>query len=135
MLVNRHPLPGPTDRHLAHGERIDWHDHAEHQLVCPRSGVLQVHTDRGAWVVPPGRAVWLPAGVPHSHRAYGQTRMLTLAFPADVSPLSTDEPVVVPAGPLLREAIAELAGDRALGSEDRADLHRVVLRRLTPAHA
>lgn len=138
MLVNRLLLPGPTDRRLAHGERIDWHDHEVHQLVYPRSGVLQVRTERGAWVVPSRRAVWLPAGVPHSHRAHGRTQMLGLVFPADVSPpgpLSTTEPTVVPVGPLLREVITTLAEDRSLGPDDRADLHRVVLRRLTPAPA
>jgi len=135
MLVDRHPLPGPTHRHLEHRERIDWHDHAEHQLVYPSSGVLHVRTDRGAWVVPPRRAVWLPAGVPHSHRAHGRTQMLTLAFPADVSPLSVIEPTVVAVGQLLREVIIALARDHALGPDDRADLHRIVLRRLTPTPA
>jgi len=33
MPVDRHSLPGPTDRRLEHREVIDWHDHAEHQLV------------------------------------------------------------------------------------------------------
>jgi AraC-like DNA-binding protein len=135
MLVNRHPLPGPTGRRLAHREVIDWHDHAEHQLVYPHSGVLHVRTDRGAWVVPQRRAVWLPAGVPHSHRAHGRTRMLTLAFPADVNPLNTTEPAIVPVGQLLREVISALAEDRCLGPDDRADLYRIALRRLVPAPA
>jgi AraC-like DNA-binding protein len=135
MLVNRHPLPGPTDRRLAHREVVDWHDHAEHQLVYPRSGVLHVRTDRGAWVVPQRRAAWLPAGVPHSHRAHGRTQMLTLAFPASVSPLNTTEPTIVPVGRLLREVITTLAEDRSLGPDDRGDLYRVALRRLAPAPA
>src|SRR5215469_15821889 len=130
MQVDRHPLPGPTGRHLAHGERIDWHDHEVHQLVYPRSGVLQVRTDRGAWVVPPRRAVWLPAGIPHSHRAHGRTQMLTLAFPAEANPLNATAPVVVAVGRLLREVIIALADERALDPGDRADLHRIALRRL-----
>jgi AraC-like DNA-binding protein len=133
MPVNRHPLPGPTARLLEHRERIDWHDHAEHQLVYPSSGVLHVSTDRGAWVVPPRRAVWLPAGVAHSHRAHGHTQMLTLAFPADVNPLNAIEPTVLAVGQLLREVIIALAQDHALSPDDRADLYRVALRRLTPS--
>jgi hypothetical protein len=81
--VDRHPLPGPTRRHLEHRERIDWHDHGEHQLVYPSSGVPHVRTNRGAWVVPPRRMGGsaaaggvAPAGTPHSHRAHGRTRML-----------------------------------------------------------
>jgi AraC-like DNA-binding protein len=135
MPVDRHPLPGPTRRRLEHRERIDWHDHAENQLVYPSAGVLHVRTDRGAWVVPPRRAVWLPAGVPHSHRAHGRTQMLTLSFPAGVSPLAATEPTVVAVGQLLREVIMAIAQDQALSPDDRADLHRVALRRLTPAPA
>ena len=135
MLVDRHPLPGPTHRSLEHREHIDWHDHAEHQLVYPSSGVLHVRTDRGSWVVPPRRAVWLPAGVPHSHRAHGRTRMLTLAFPADVNPLGAAEPAVLADSGLLREAIITLVTGAPIDAEDRADLYKIVLRRLTPAPA
>src|ERR1700723_468487 len=111
MPIDRHPLPGPTGRLLEHRERIDWHDHAEHQLVYPRAGVLHVRTDRGAWVVPPRRAVWLPAGVPHSHRAHGRPQMLMLAFP----PLNAIEPTVLAVDELLRDVIIALAGDHTLG--------------------
>jgi len=135
MPVDRHPLPGPTGRLLEHRERIDWHDHAEHQLVYPSSGVLHVRTDRGAWVVPPRRAVWLPAGVPHSHHAHGPTQMLTLAFRADINPLNAAAPTVLTVGQLLREVIITLAEDHTLGPDDRADLYRIALRRLTPTPA
>src|SRR5580704_9807955 len=33
-----------------------------HQLVCATRGALTVRTDQCAWVVPPHRAVWMPAG-------------------------------------------------------------------------
>jgi AraC-like DNA-binding protein len=132
MSIDRHPLPGPTRRLLEHRERVDWHDHAEHQLVYPSSGILYVRTDRGSWVVPPRRAVWLPAGIPHSHRAHGRTQMLTLPFPADLSPLSAIEPTVLAVGQLLREVIIALADGHGLDPDDRRDLHRIALRRLTP---
>src|SRR5215831_15960137 len=133
MLVNRQTVAGPLSLQLRHGEHIDWHDHAQHQLVYPNRGVLAVRTDRGSWVVPPRRAVWLPAGVPHSHRAYGETQMLTLAL--DTNPLKITEPTVLAVSRLLREIIVTLAGDEALTPGDRADLYRVALRRLTPTSA
>jgi AraC-like DNA-binding protein len=136
MSIDRHPNPGPGRYDLGHRERIGWHDHAEHQLVYPSRGVLQVRTDRGSWVVPPRRAVWLPAGVAHGHRAHGDTRMLALAFAADVNPLAAVEPVVLAVSGLLHEVIVALAEGEPLSEEDRADLHRIALRRLTeaPAH-
>jgi hypothetical protein len=87
------------------------------------------------WVVPPRRAVWLPAGVPHSHRARGRTQMLTLAFAARLNPLAATDPTVIAVGQLLREVIIALAQDQSLGPGDRADLYRVALRRLVPAPA
>jgi AraC-like DNA-binding protein len=33
-----------------------------HQLIYATRGVMTVHTDHGAWVVPPHRGVWIPAG-------------------------------------------------------------------------
>jgi AraC-like DNA-binding protein len=101
-------LSGPTRRELAHAEQIDWHDHAQHQLIHPGRGVLQVFTPHGSWVVPSHRAVWLPAGVAHAHRAHGSTRMQTLAFAADVNPLSLERPTVLAVSPLLREVITAL---------------------------
>ena len=48
----RRPLSGPTMEQLRHRERIDWHDHAEQQLLYPSSGLLIVSTSGGSWVVP-----------------------------------------------------------------------------------
>ncbi|WP_236653374.1 hypothetical protein [Streptacidiphilus melanogenes] len=50
-------LPGPTVQRLERHERIDRHHHDRHQLIHPGSGVLQVETAAGSWVVPPQRAV------------------------------------------------------------------------------
>src|SRR5258706_10868068 len=38
-------------------ESADWH-----QLLYATRGVMTVYTDVGAWVVPPHRGVWIPAG-------------------------------------------------------------------------
>jgi AraC-like DNA-binding protein len=41
------------------------HIHKQHQLVFADHGVMTVLTDEGRWVVPPQRAVWVPAGLSH----------------------------------------------------------------------
>ncbi len=74
-------LTGPTYQELGHRDTIDWHDHDMQQLVYPSSGVLAISTARGTWIVPPQRAVWIPARVAHAHQAHGPTQMRTLAFP------------------------------------------------------
>ena len=121
MSETRH-LSGPTRRNLAPGERIDWHRHVLNQLCYPLRGALQVSTPTGTWLVPPHRAVWVPAGVPHAHRSHGPTDMRSLVFAEPVNPLRLDRPTVLAVDPLLREVIAALsegmdeAGRRAAGS-------------------
>lgn len=125
-IVERRPLPGPTTRHLAASELVDWHRHDRHQLVYPSSGVLRVSTLAGSWVVPPRRAVWLPAGVAHSHRAHGATRMDTVSFAADIDPFGSSAPTVVGVDGLARELILLLTREQAEaatpgGTNDRGD--------------
>jgi AraC-like DNA-binding protein len=113
--VLRRPLEHPTRNELAHAERIDWHDHGRHQLIHPSRGVLRITTSEGTWVVPPQRAVWIPAGVAHAHEAHGPTQMRTLPFAAPVNPLRIDRPAVLAVTPLLREVIIALTDDTADG--------------------
>jgi len=135
MPVNRQTLDGPTLASLAHRERVEWHDHAVHQLIHPSSGVLQVSTPIGTWVVPPHRAVWIPATVPHAHQAQGPTEMRTLAFAETVNPLRLDRPTVIGVSPLLREVIIALTGDQHLGATQRTNLERVALDQLRRVEA
>jgi AraC-like DNA-binding protein len=131
----RRPLSGPTMEQLRHRERIDWHDHAEQQLLYPSSGLLIVSTSGGSWVVPPQRAVWLPAAVAHAHQAYGATQVRTVAFPVDVNPLGLTQPTVLSVSRLLRELIIALTDDPARPRDEQRDLKRVALHQLKPAPA
>jgi quercetin dioxygenase-like cupin family protein len=44
------------------GRVFDWHTHADHQLAWAASGVLTVRIAAATWVLPPTRALWIPAG-------------------------------------------------------------------------
>ncbi|SEG31442.1 transcriptional regulator, AraC family [Actinacidiphila yanglinensis] len=131
----RQRLDGPTHRALVHREVIDWHHHDEHQLIHPSRGVLRVSTPLGDWVVPPYRAVWIPAGVPHAHQAHGPTDMRTLSFAPARDPLGADQPTVLAVSPLLRELIVALTEEPGPGRPpytpvQRGDLERVALDQL-----
>jgi AraC-like DNA-binding protein len=41
------------------------HSHEEAQLTFAASGMVEVHTAAGRWLVPAQLGVWVPAGVPH----------------------------------------------------------------------
>ncbi|WP_312930859.1 AraC family transcriptional regulator [Agrobacterium cavarae] len=47
------------------GSALPFHSHDEAQLTYAASGMIQLHTDKGVWLVPPQLAAWIPAGVPH----------------------------------------------------------------------
>ncbi|WP_084700951.1 AraC family transcriptional regulator [Streptacidiphilus anmyonensis] len=111
-------LPGPTVQDLGRLERIDRHHHDRHQLIHPGSGVLQVETAAGSWVVPPQRAVWIPAFTAHAHLARTPTRMRSLSFPAEIDPVGGEQPAVLVVTPLLHELVAALAEPPETGYSD-----------------
>ncbi|MGH2862578.1 MAG: AraC family transcriptional regulator [Solirubrobacteraceae bacterium] len=130
MSATRHELPATIRVPLQAAERIEWHFHDGAQLIYPGHGVLQVFTDAGSWIVPPLRGVWIPAGVPHSHRARGRTDLLSVAFGAAVDPFDDNRPAVVDVSPLLREVVLALTGAAELPPTTRRLLHQVVLDQL-----
>lgn len=90
---------------LRAGAEVDAHRHDEHQIVYAGHGVLSVTTDAGSWVAPATRALWIPAGTVHEHRAYGDTDLHLMGLPVTDNPLGLDRPAVLEVAPLLRELI------------------------------
>ncbi|WP_304360001.1 helix-turn-helix domain-containing protein [Collimonas fungivorans] len=68
-------------RHYPRGERIDPHSHAWGQVLFAVAGVMWVEVGREAFVVPPRRAVWIPAGTEHSIHMMSAVRMRNLYLP------------------------------------------------------
>ncbi len=59
------------------GTLLDFHTHRRAQFLYGMTGLMEVDTDEGTWVVPPYSAVWLPAGKRHRVRMNGvSTRSL-----------------------------------------------------------
>ncbi len=118
-------------RHLGVGERVDTHHHDEAQLVYPAQGLLAVTTDRGTWMAPPQRAVWIPAGADHSHHSYGVTDMRAVLFDPATARRARPEPTVVAVSALLRELVLALTDRRPLPAAARRRLERVTVDQLT----
>jgi AraC-like DNA-binding protein len=90
---------------LPDGHTIPQHFHPEDQLIFASQGVMTLRTDQGTWVVPPMRAVWIPAETPHSVAMSGPVSMRTLYFlPGFVKGLPQNC-FVMNVTPLLRELI------------------------------
>lgn len=54
------------------------HSHTVTQLLHTVSGVINVETEVGHWIVPPGRGLWIPAGMIHSLQTIGVVEVKTL---------------------------------------------------------
>lgn len=63
-----------------HAHVVPEHSHPEDQLVFASKGVMTVRTGDGIWVVPPLRAVWIPAHTVHTIAMSGAVSMRTLYF-------------------------------------------------------
>ena len=87
------------------GHLIPFHRHDRSQLLYASSGVMTVTTAKGIWVVPPLRAVWVPANIEHQIVCSGQLSMRTIYINPDVAPGLPRECCVVSVPPLLRELI------------------------------
>jgi AraC-like DNA-binding protein/quercetin dioxygenase-like cupin family protein len=100
----------------AKGVRLDTHMHREAQLVYAARGTMQVTTPKGRWLVPPDRAVWVPALLPHAIDVLADIEMRTLYFDLawlkrEERSASLDAEFVVRVSPLLHQAILALFDD------------------------
>lgn len=90
------------------GSHVPPHHHNVDQLIYAATGVLTVQTKQGVWVVPPTRAVWVPAYTNHSIKNSGKVQLRTLQFNTGASPIPHDSCCVVQVSSLLRAAILRI---------------------------
>jgi AraC-like DNA-binding protein len=105
------------------GSVLHPHKHSSHQLLFASTGAMTVTGDGTSWMIPPGRAVLIPAGVPHSIRMWGEVAMRSLYFPidADAAVFGAGPCRVISVSPLLRELILRVAEMAALDSRVAAE--------------
>lgn len=96
---------------MAPRSRFERHSHARHQLAWAANGVLTVVADTGTWVLPPARALWIPAGVPHETIASERSTLRSLYLDAQTCPIRWESPTPVLATTLLAALIERLGED------------------------
>ena len=109
---------------FAGDHEIPLHLHPEHQLIYASRGVMTVWTDAGTWIVPPLRAVWIPAKTPHRVSIHGAVSMRTLYLKPRLIRFSRSC-CVVSVSPLLRELILHACTFRGLRRRVRAHAHLI----------
>lgn len=92
-------------KHFEDGHVVPTHHHPRNQLIFAVTGLMRIKTTDQTWVVPPDRAVYLPAGLEHQVEMRGNVEMRTLYISAS----TLSEPKVLSVNRLLNELIAALA--------------------------
>jgi AraC-like DNA-binding protein len=99
---------------------IPKHSHPEDQLLFASEGVMTLTTEQGLWVVPPLRAVWIPADTTHSVAMSGRVSMRTLYFQPRLCRSFPRKCMVMNVSSLLRELILHACTFPKLRKEDPA---------------
>jgi AraC-like DNA-binding protein len=90
------------------GTVFDWHVHEDHQLAWASSGVITVRNGEEAWVLPPTRALWIPAGVRHETLSEGVATMRTAYVRPSSCTIAWTTCTPVLASPLVAELLSHL---------------------------
>ena len=107
-------------RDLEHDATLPAHTHRWHQVLYSASGVVRVTTDDSTWIVPPSRAIWIPAGIVHAVAILEEAHMRSLYVLPAASVLPSDACRVIEVSHLLRELIATL-GTEATEADARRE--------------
>lgn len=82
----------------------DWHDHPYHQLIYAVSGTVQIETDDARYLMPTGRAAWIPAGRRHRTLVH-DVETASLYFAPETVEEAGDRVRILVASPVMREMI------------------------------
>ncbi|PZA10487.1 AraC family transcriptional regulator [Rhodopseudomonas palustris] len=100
------------------------HSHPQAQLIYATAGVVSVTTAHGTWVVPPSRAVWVPAGIEHDTQSRAAVQFRSLLIDSTEANGLPDVCTAIEVTPLLRELILRLVA--VAGAPDRTEFSRAV---------
>ena len=95
-------------RTMGAGDHIPLHLHRRGQLLHAVTGIMRVETAEAAWIVPPARALWIPAQKPHSVTMRSHVEMRTVYIDPSACAALPEQPVLVEISGLLRELILAL---------------------------
>jgi AraC-like DNA-binding protein len=119
VWVRTHPLS------CVHDYTSATHDHEWDQLTYAASGVMHVETETARWLVPPHRAVWLPAGTMHTEVMHAPVSVRTLYLVPRMARTLPRRCCVINITALLRELILRISRRGALDRRKPGDAHLI----------
>lgn len=110
LLVAFQGSDAPGNEFRLGTREYDWHRHVRGQLFCIEQGLVQVRTPHGAWLMPPHRAGWIPAGVQHKVSVSGALSGWGLMLRPDAAAVLPAQPCVLGVSEVLRALVRRAAG-------------------------
>lgn len=104
------------------GFHIKPHRHRWAQLIYAGAGAMRVRAGDTLWIVPPARAVWVPAEAEHEIHGLGDFAMRTLYFVDELNANLPSECCAIDVVPLLRELVLELVERCPVDADDAASM-------------
>jgi AraC-like DNA-binding protein len=101
--------------------------HAWDQLTYAARGVMALQTVDTRWLVPPHRAIWVPAGVEHRETMYGPVSVRSLFLAPAMTGHLPREPRTFEISPLLRELILHTCRIGSLDQRIKAQGHLIAV--------
>jgi AraC-like DNA-binding protein len=102
--LDRSGEPAFAFRDRARQTFYDWHSHPNHQLIFALEGATQIETAQARYLLPLGRAAWIPAGVRH-RTLIGDVDGTSLYFARDAVAAAGDRVRILAADNLMREMV------------------------------
>jgi len=68
-MTFQHGIDGIRQLQYGRGGEEPVHQHPQGQLIWARRGVAKIVTPQHIWLLSPGRAIWIPGGIPHGLQA------------------------------------------------------------------
>jgi AraC-like DNA-binding protein len=121
------------DRSLSGGKSAEF-AHDWHQVALALDGAFLVRNISGAWTIPAGAAVWVPAGARHSVEPLGRVRTRTIYLRRHLARSARHRCAVLATTPLVHAIADHISTTGALveGDAAAARLCRVLVDRLAP---
>jgi AraC-like DNA-binding protein len=94
------------------------HAHRRGQFILQIAGVTSMTTEQGGFVIPVGHGLWIPPGVVHQSRSWGDVEVQTFYVEPDAVPDYPETPRLIRASALLQALMGELVEMPLLYDED-----------------
>ncbi len=108
QVIDLQTIPRPLAAFAAryrHGEKVAAHRHPRGQFLHSLTGALAIATPGRSWIIPPGRALWVPPDIEHGLTMLGDAAIHTIYVEAPHAAALPDKPQALLVTPLLRELI------------------------------